>query len=220
MKNRLISFLLVLVGTAGLSGQAYAGPIVLNGSSYSVHVEGDQSGNAVDLIGAFDGAPTNFTRAGLNLALTESETDLGNGQSRIIIKLASNGELFPVLGEAALFGVGSDGDVLNVLPVSLDKAFARLYDVAGELLFDFGDVLPILGAPSFPWHGAFPSTGNTLAIDVGGIGVAGFEFEFLVTDRDAQSIPEPGSLMLGAIALLALVSARSGRRRGWSSVAL
>ena len=213
MKNRLISILLVLVVVAGLSGQALAGPMVLTGSSYSVHIEGSQSRNAVDLVGIFDSAPTNFVRAGSNLVLTESETNLGNGHSRIIIKLSSNGQLFPILDEFALFGVGSDGDVLNLMPVSLDKAFLRLYDISGNLLVDFDDVLPLLGIPDFPWDGAFPSISNALEINVGGIGTAGFEFEFLVTDRNAQYIPEPGSLLLGASALFALVWARSRRRR-------
>jgi MYXO-CTERM domain-containing protein len=217
MTKRLVSLLLFLSALVCLSGPAYAAPIVSVGSVYSFYLQGATSGNPVYLPGTFDGAPTLFTRAGLDLVLSESETSLGNGESRIIVTLSSNGELFPVEGETAVFGLGVDGDVLDLLPVTLDQAILRFLATNGDVIVDFGDILPSVGA-SDPWNGAFPSIGNTFSIDgVGGFNVAGIQLEFLVSapgEPPSGQVPEPGSLLLGAIALLALASVRMRRRRG------
>ena len=219
MKSPFISALLLVAALSGIVGPAAAGPVVAAGSTYSIFIEGFDSGAQFIGNGTFDGAPTVFTRFGLaqpqphsqTLTLTESQTDLGNGTSLITIDLSADSELFPVVGETGIIGLGVDGNGLNLLiPVSLDSALIRLF-AGNDLIFTSANQVPIL-MPGYPWDGSFPSVGNAFFIDLlGGAGVTHFSFEFQVTEN-GQRVPEPGSVVLGAIALLALAGARWRRR--------
>jgi hypothetical protein len=208
MKNKLILIALTVFALFGIVGAAVAGPVVEVGSSYSVYVEGDVSDNLFSAIGPFNGLPKEFSRSGLILTLTESDTDLGAGKNRIAIDLVANGDLFPASGEQAFVGVGTDGDGLNLLTnVSLDNAIIRLYGLSGNLVFESINLADatLMGNP---WDGFFPGRNAVFGIEnAGGIGVSHVMFEFEVSQLGAN-VPEPGGLMLVGAALIGLGAAR------------
>jgi hypothetical protein len=208
MKHKLVLIALTVCALFGIAGVAAAGPSVEVGSSYSVYVEGDVSDNAFSAIGPFNGVPKEFTRSGLQLILTESDTDLGAGMNRIAIDLVANGDLFPAAGEQASLGVGTDGDGLNLLSmVSLDDARIRLFDSFGTLLF-VSDNLADTAKMGKPWDGFFPAPDFVIGIaNAGGHDVSHVMFEFQVSQL-AANVPEPGGLMLVGAALIGLGAAR------------
>lgn len=211
MKKNLMLFVLSVVTVVGLARQATAAPVVQEGSSYSLYIEGDQSDNVFLATGAFDGTEKNFVRAGVNLILTENDADLGGGNNRITIDLTGDGELFTALGETAFLGVGVDGDGINLLvPVSLDDARIRLFNAAGLLLFESLNLANTANMGN-PWDGFFPAPDSVIGIDgAGGVGVSRVEFDFQLS-AIAVAVPEPGGLVLIGVALMALSAVR--RRR-------
>ena len=215
MKKFCVSLLLMLVSLSGLVTSASAAPLASTGSTYSVYIEGSDSGGATTMVGVFDGLPTPFIRSNLALTLSENEMDLGGGRSRITIDVSANGDLFPAIGETAIIGLGVDGNGLNfVVPVTLEQALIRLY-AGAELLFESDNIVP--NPPVEFWDGVFPGVGDALFIGEpggpgpGGLGISRFELIFDVAGPMQQQVPEPGPLLLCAIALIALAGAR--RRR-------
>jgi hypothetical protein len=195
------------------TGTAYASPIVNVGSSYSVYLTGEASGNVLNTGPvAFDSNAATFTRAGLNLSLTESQTDLSNGKHSITITMLADGELFPSAGEAADFGLGTLGTGLDLLSdVFLDTAHITLIGANGSPYFSTGNLADDYRVQFFSgaWKGYFADVGTVFGIgNVGGRDTRGFSFVFEVTE-----IPEPNAAALVALALLALTGNRSLRRR-------
>lgn len=211
MKKNLLLIVWAVIVFFGLGGQAAATPVVQVDSSYSVDIEGAVSDNFFSAVGPFDGAPKSFVRAGVNLILTESDTDLGGGINRITLDLAGDGELFTSSGEQAFLSVGVEGDGLNLLmPVSLDEARIRLFDAFGGLLFE-SDNLAIAAEMGHPWDGFFPAPGSVIGIDgAGGAGINRVAFEFQVSAMPA-AVPEPVSLLLFGVAFAAAGAVRRGK---------
>lgn len=205
MKNTLVTILLSFAVLYGAS----AAPLVNAGSSYSVYIAGSDSGAPLFATGIFDGAASVLTRSGLQLALTESETVTGAGKSLVRMDLSANGDLFPSIYDSALFGVGVDGNGLDfATPVRLNDARIELF-VGSDLIFRSDNLAGLIAAGD-PWDGAFPASG--FAFDIGGAGALGisrFAFEFELRDK---SVAEPGSLVLGGLALAALAGVRRRRR--------
>lgn len=209
MKKFFVS-LMLFASTVVLSSSASA--IVLAGSTYSIYLQGEQSGNAALPTTVFDDEPAFFERAGVIVALTESDTALGGGNSRISLNLSADGDLFPLAGEGAFMGVGTFGDVLDFdMPVSLYDTRVTVRDLNGNVLVA-SDNLVDFAVINQPWDGSFPSTATTFFIsEIGGLGASNITFDFFVSEFPGE-VPEPASLLLCGIGLLAAAAAR--RKRG------
>jgi hypothetical protein len=209
VKKHLLS-ILFLVATLGAWTSATAAPIVLTGSTYSVYIAGNESGNAFLGVTQFDNLAASAQRGDLLLTLSESETALSAGQSRIRISISANGDLFPILDEAAILAIGVDGDGLDLLTqVSLDDARITFYDALGQVLVSSDNLADQVASPQ-PWDGFFPAPANAFGIgDVGGSGASMITFDFIVTQLGGE-VPEPGTVFLG---LIGLAGAYAARRR-------
>ena len=218
MKKYLLS-ILFLAATLGAWTSATAAPIVLTGSTYNVFIAGAESRLVVNGVTNFDAIPE-FAFSDDNrlfLSLTESETALGGGQSRIKISISANGELFTAAKEAAIFGIGVDGDGLDLLTqVALNNAEITLYDATGQVLLSSGNLAGEVPNPN-PWDGFFPAPGNAFVIAAaGGIGASMITFDFLVTELG--EVPEPGTVALGLVGLAGAFAARRRPRNTTASI--
>lgn len=205
MKNTLVTILLSFSVLCGAS----AAPLINAGSSYSVYIAGSDSGAPLFVSGIFDGAASTLTRSGHQLALTGSETVSGPGKSLVRIDLSADGDLFPSIYDSALFGLGVDGNGLDfATPVRLDDARIELF-IGSDLIFRSGNLAGLIAAGD-PWNGLFPAEGFSFDIaGAGALGISRFAFEFELKDK---SVAEPGSLVLGGLALAALAGVRRRRR--------
>jgi hypothetical protein len=192
MSDKKLSKVLTWVAVALLAGPlaAIAAPVVSDGSTYSIYIKGGSSLNEFSGTGTFGGAAENFSRAGLNLTLSDSETDLGGGLHRISINLSADGELFPIGGEAAITGLGVFGDGLDLLGAfHLVDARIKYYSVTGGLYFTTSNLADDYRATYFtdPWSGFFPAPGVVFSNgNIGDRGTNAFSYEFTVT-----AVPEP-----------------------------
>lgn len=209
-KSTWVATTLALAGWVG--GAAHAAPVVASGSSYSVYVNGEDSGNPLHMTNTFDGSAEFFTRAGETLFVSEAETDLGGGFHRIVVNVDASGDLFPIPGEAGDTGIGIDGNGFDLQGnYYLEDAYIRYY-INGTEIFTSSDLADDY-RPLFQgaWSGRFADT--NLAFFVGGLGganVNGIGLEFIVSDLPA-TVPEPGSLALACAALVGMAATR--RRR-------
>jgi hypothetical protein len=204
--KKMLASLMLLAATLGLSSSASA--VVTVGSTYAFYLAGEQSGNAILINTVFDDTAGAVTRNGLTLILSESDTQLDATNSHITLNLSANGDLFPTGGEGALLGIGTFGDVLDLMTaVMLTDARITLRDLAGNVVFASENLVGD-AVNNAPWDGSFPST-NTLDLipGIGGQGVANITVDFFVND-----VPEPGSVLLCGIGLLAVVAVRRQRR--------
>lgn len=212
MKKFLFLIFVFVTGSGALLSSAAAGPVVEVGSRYALYIEGTESGQNV-LIGAdFDSATSTIERAGLTLAVSETETSLGGGKSHITISIVADGELFPLTGDGAVLSVGLTDPLDIISQVSLDHAKITFLDATKAILAETANLAGQV-PQNRPWGGAFPAPSDIFIIEgVGGLGVSRINFDFTVGEFSGE-VPEPGSLLLGGIALVAAVSARARRRK-------
>jgi hypothetical protein len=213
MKKYLLSLMLFIAGIGVLAGPAAAAPVVVVGSTYSIYLQGRQSGEPFLGVTEFDPAEASATRAGLNLRLTEWETSLGGGVSRITINLSADGDLFPITGEQAILAIGADGNGLDLITqVLLDDARITFRNAANDVL-RVSDNMAGDVPQNNAWDGFFPAPLNAFGIDgVGGLGVSMITFDFLVTEIQNE-VPEPGSIVLAGIGLLGVFAVRRRNRK-------
>lgn len=212
MKNYLASILL-FTSLLGLTAPASA--VIVTGSSYSFFIKGSVSGNDFEADTVFDGIPATGLRGDQLITVSEFETPISGMSSQISTTLSSTTELFPIYNETAILGIGSS-DPLNIDPsisVSLDLVRVTLRDILGNTLFVLDDI-SFLSANPVPWDGTFPAPNGAFGVDsVGGMGVTSVTFDFFVTQIPADvSVPEPGSVLLCGLGLLAIVLLRRRRR--------
>lgn len=220
MKKYLLP-ILFLAATLGMWTSATAAPVVITGSTYTVYIAGSESGLVINGLTTFDTlpefAPSDDGR--LFLTLSESETDLGGGQSRIRINVSANGELFQIANESAILGIGVDGNGLDLLTqVALTNAEITLYDSTGQLMLSSGNLAGDVFNPN-PWDGFFPAPGNAFEIaGAGGIGISMITFDFIVNQLGGGEVPEPGTVALGLIGLAGALAARRRPRTPTASI--
>lgn len=210
--RKFIGSILVVMATMGLAAQAaVAAPLVAAGSTYSFYLQGGESDNSYTGVAAFDGvAEEGFRNTGA-FTVNESETDLGNGQSLISIQIRSSGDLFPILGETAIYGIGIfDFPLMLTSAVSLYEARVSFLDAGNKVLVDSGNLAGDVYQNN-PWDGYFPATDDAFGTEgVGGLGVLGINFDFFVSTEPAE-VPEPAGALLIGLGLMAMLTTR--RRR-------
>jgi hypothetical protein len=208
--KKIFVSLMLLIASLGATGSASA--VVVTGSTYGVYLEGEFSGNAAIPISVFDDTPATFTRDGLVVTVSESDTTLSNVTNHISIKLSTTGDLFPVFNEGAYLGVGTLDPLDLAFAVNLYDARITMLDLVGKVIFA-SDNLAGLAVQNQPWDGSLPTPSTSLFVsEIGGQDVASISFDFYVTHVIQQSVPEPGSILLCGVGLLAVLGMRRRRQ--------
>ena len=191
-----------------MAAPAKAVPVVATGKTYSIYLEGEQSGNAAAGIFVFDGTPEFIERPDdrNRVIVNETETQLDATRSQIVITLSSAVDLFPVREELAILGIGTFNDGIDLLRrVRLEEVRISFIGTKDSILTD--NLVSEVSRPR-PWDGFFPNAFEVLGIGgVGGKGVRTVAFEFVV-NSDPAVVPEPGIVLLNGAGLLALAAAR------------
>jgi hypothetical protein len=208
--KRFLASLILFATTLGLGSSASA--VVVTGTTYTFYLSGERSGNPLAVNTVFDDQPGFIGRDGLLLTLSESDTELNPVSNRITLDLSANGDLFPTFNEGAFLGIGTFGDVLDLADdVTLYDVRVTLRNQAGVVFAS--DNLVGDAVNNSPWDGSFPSPGTIFLVsEIGGMGVSNITFDFFVTTQTPGEVPEPGSVLLCGVGLLAVVAVRRYRR--------
>lgn len=210
MKKQWQALVFVIMAWLASVAPAHAIPVVTPNSTYVIYLQGLESENAAAGEFRFNGAAEFIERGNGFVSVTESESVIDAASSEIIITLTGDTDLFPVVNEVALLGIGTFGNGLDLLfPVRLADARISFF-APGNALVTRTENLVSQAGQADPWDGLFPNAFNV--IDVAGVGgkdVRTVSFHFIVTTQ--AEVPEPGIMLLSGIGLLALAVAR--RRR-------
>lgn len=212
--RRLIGSAILAVAGLGLTSQAaIAAPLIAAQSTYSIYLESALEESAFLVNPTFDDVAQTATWRGLRLVFNELETDLGNGVTKISLQILANGDLFPQQFDEFIYAIGAFDDPLDLSRgVALLDARVSFFDVDNLLLVDSGNLIDTV-EQSNPWDGYFPASGFANGIDgIGGMGITGITFDFLVREEVA-AVPEPGSVLLAGLGIMAMVAVRRRRRR-------
>jgi hypothetical protein len=207
MKKQWQSLVFLCMAWMALAAPASAIPVVATDTTYTLYLEGLESGNAAAGRFNFDGEPERIPRGNGFVSVNETETVIDDTSSRIIITLTGTTDLFPAAEDVALLGIGTFGDGLDLLfPVRLIDARVSFLQPGGVLV-DTTDNLASQATQNNPWDGLFPNAFELIGIEgIGNRNVQVIAFEFLVSTQ--AEVPEPGIFLLGGIGLLGLVAAR------------
>lgn len=213
--RKLVGSLLLCAASLGMSHVAMAAPIVADGSAYSIYL--GQPTADEDFFGAatFDNIAESTTFRGVNFIVSESETDLGEGRSRITINVNADGDIFPIAGDEATFGIGVDGDnaLKFVRSISLLDARVSFFGL-NDMLLLATDNLADQVATNDPWDGIFPEPFDLFGTDgLGGQNVRSVQFDFVIGDEETTDVPEPTTILLAGLGLMALLALRRQRRK-------
>lgn len=212
MKKLLVALMLCMT-TLGVSS-AVSAAVVHTGTTYTVYVAGSTSGNPIAASIVFDDVTASAIRSdGTLLTFSESDTALGGLDSLITLNIASLSDLFPAANETAILGVGIANDPLDLaVPVTLYNARVTLRDLVGNIVFA-SDNLAELAQTNSPWDGSLPTQSTLFGVGpIGGMNVVSITFDFYVSEIVSNDIPEPGSVLLCGLGLLAIVAIRHRRR--------
>jgi len=210
MKKYLAWFPL-FAAVLGFAGPASAA--VVTGSTYSVYIEGLTSGQPFLAVTQFDDLAASGDRFGQTITLSESETALSATSSRISVNLASDSDLFPAVDDVAILAINDGFDF--VADVILDEVRITFRNAAGGVVYA-SDNLVGLATQNSPWDGTLPSPDRAFGIDeIGAMNVVNISFDFIVSTIPGEvAVPEPGSLMLFSLGLLAFAGLCRQRRTG------
>jgi hypothetical protein len=152
MKLHWQSFVTLVAVCLAMAAPASAVPVAA-GTSYSIYLEGEQSGNAAAGIFIFDGTPEFILRPGdrTRVTVNETETQLDATRNQIIITLSSDADLFPVRDELAILGIGTFNDGINLLrPVRLEDVRISFIGTKDSVMT--GNLVSEV-SQSRPWNG-------------------------------------------------------------------
>lgn len=207
MKKQWQCLVLLCMAWIALAAPVSAIPVVATDTTYTLYMEGLESGSPAAGKFRFDGVPEQIPRGTGFVFVNKTETVIDDFSSRIIIKLSGNTDLFPAAEDVALLGIGTFDDGLDLLfPVRLIDARISFLQPGG-ILVDTTDNLASQATQNDPWDGLFPNDFDLFGIEgIGNRNVQVIAFEFLVTTQ--AEVPKPGTLLLGGIGLLCLATAR------------
>ena len=180
---------------------------------HTLFTTADWNSDALAGVARFDGEAEQIDRETGTLTVTESETDLGNGRSLISIQIRSAGDLFPALGETAIYGIGVSDFPLELMSVvTLYEARVSFLDSNNKLLIE-SDNLADDVYQNNPWDGYFPATDDAFGTEeIGGLGVLGINFDFFVSE-EVNAVLEPAGVLLTGLGLMAMLTTRRRRPR-------
>ena len=206
MKQILLAGLISL----GLVSSAQAGMIVTNGSTYGIWLFTDSATNLFSTATFDGGDEVKNLNSGLEVTVSESQTDLGGGKFQIDISFVGNGELFPGMsGDTALVNIGAYTNPLDLAsPVELTSAINTFRYQDGTISDSF-DFLPLVVNPN-PWDGYFIALGGAGGfIGSAGIGITQVDLSFTVM----RTVPEPSTFALLGIGGIALIGYARRRKQ-------
>jgi hypothetical protein len=188
---------LMLLGLTA-NEEAWAGPIIIPGSTYDYVVHGISSSTSF-FKNTFDGVPETFMRGSAQITINEQMLPSNHGY-KLLIQLRSTGDIFPVAGENGYVNIGGFSDPLD-LADNLMLTSAEMTYFSGPSLSVAASATGSVPQP-YPWNGYYTAAGVVIGfIGIGGSDVRGVDLVF-------NLIPEPTSLALLGLGLFAMAERR------------